>query len=154
MSQVTKEKYTWDEFDRDVNVIAEELKSLHLPHIVAPYRGGLPMAVYLSNKLNLPLSIVDYQSRDAYDASAPKEPVIIKNAGISSNQTLVIVDDIYDTGLTLNKIREYLFGEFQETRVTGYCLHRNTKNKGLHANYPDWVKSINDTQNWIEYPWE
>ena len=148
-----KKIYTWAEFDDDMMRIVSEIKSLHLPHIVAPYRGALPMGVYLSNKLNLPLSIVDYQSRDGF-VGAPKEPVLIKNAGIMSNQTLVIIDDIYDTGLTLNKIRDYLFSEFQETRVKGYCLHRNVRNQVLHSHYADWVTTINDTKKWVQYPWE
>ena len=42
-------KYTWKEFDEDVKKIVEWLKDKNFSNIYGVPRGGLPLAVKLSN---------------------------------------------------------------------------------------------------------
>ena len=137
-------------YEEDIKRIVDLLKNEKV-HLVALYRGSLPLGVRLSNELNAPLSIVDYQTRDGDS----KKPVLIKNAGISSIDTLYIVDDIYDTGLTMNKTKEFLEQEFPNNKVKCLVLYKNLKNSHLHKNYPD-VYSLRESNNeWIVFEdWE
>ena len=73
--------FTWREFDKSVEHIANECKFLDFSGIYGVPRGGLCLAVALSHKLKIDLI---------------SEP--IKNS--------LIVDDVYETGITLNTFKD------------------------------------------------
>ena len=72
--------FTWNEFDRSVDYIANQTKKLELSGIYGVPRGGLCLAVALSHKLNIQLI---------------EKP--LKNS--------LIVDDVYETGNTLSNFK-------------------------------------------------
>ena len=72
--------FTWNEFDKSVEYIANKCKFLNFSGIYGVPRGGLCLSVALSHKLKINLI---------------SEPV--KNS--------LIVDDIYETGTTLKLSR-------------------------------------------------
>ena len=108
--------FTWSEFDESVEKIAKECKFLELSGIYGIPRGGLCLAVALSHKLKLNLIA---------------EP--IKNS--------LIVDDIYETGITLNKFKDTEGAMF-------YVLFSKIK--------PTWWNAvhISEKKEWIVFPWE
>ena len=73
--------FTWSEFDKSVDYIANQSKFWELSGIYGIPRGGLCLAVALSHKLNIQLI---------------EKP--IKNS--------LIVDDIFETGFTLSSFKE------------------------------------------------
>ena len=73
--------FTWNEFDKSVEYIANKCKFLDFSGIYGVPRGGLCLAVALSHKLKINLI---------------SEPV--------SNS--LIVDDVYETGITLNNFKD------------------------------------------------
>ena len=72
--------FTWSEFDKSVDYIANQCKKLKLSGIYGVPRGGLCLAVALSHKLNVQLN---------------EKP--LKNS--------LIVDDVYETGITLSNFK-------------------------------------------------
>jgi hypoxanthine phosphoribosyltransferase len=77
--------YTWRQFEQDCDHIVKWIKShskLKFKNVYGIPRGGLPLAVKMSNSLEIPL---------------------IMDKGKISKETL-IVDDISDTGETLKKL--------------------------------------------------
>ena len=72
--------FSWSEFDKSVDYIANRCKKLKLSGIYGVPRGGLCLAVALSHKLNVKLI---------------EKP--LKNS--------LIVDDIYETGFTLSNFK-------------------------------------------------
>ena len=72
--------FTWSEFDKSVDYIANQCKKMKLSGIYGVPRGGLCLAVALSHKLNLKLI---------------EKP--LKNS--------LIVDDVYETGITLSNFK-------------------------------------------------
>ena len=72
--------FTWSEFDKSVDYIANQCKKIKLTGIYGVPRGGLCLAVALSHKLNLKLI---------------EKP--LKNS--------LIVDDVYETGITLSNFK-------------------------------------------------
>ena len=72
--------FTWSEFDKSVEHIANKCKFLKISGIYGVPRGGLCLAVALSHKLKIELI---------------SEP--IKNS--------LIVDDVYETGITLTSLK-------------------------------------------------
>ena len=68
--------FTWSDFDKSVDHIADRFKYFDLSGIYGVPRGGLCLAVALSHKLDLEL--IDKPAKNS-----------------------LIVDDIYETGITL-----------------------------------------------------
>ena len=73
--------FKWSDFDKGVEHIANECKFLEFAGIYGVPRGGLCLAVALSHKLKINL------------ISEPK-----KNS--------LILDDVYETGITLNTFKD------------------------------------------------
>ena len=108
--------FTWSEFDKAVEHIASKCKFLEFSGIYGVPRGGLCLAVALSHKLKINLI---------------SEP--IKNS--------LIVDDVYETGITLNTFKEIEGAMF-------FVLFSKCK--------PRWWNSvfISEKSEWIVFPWE
>lgn len=104
-----KQIYTWSEYIKDidsfVNILSNEIKPLH---IITLYRGGLPLGTVLSNRMTAPLSILKLQRYDSDD----KEVSFMHNAGVTSNESIVLVDDLVDAGVTINKSIQYIRNNF------------------------------------------
>jgi len=82
---------SWKEYDDYINKITDwvdqlqKYQGLELGAVYGLPRGGLPIAVSLSHKLNLPL-LMDYYDRK-----------------IVTDKQILVVDDIADTGNTLKE---------------------------------------------------
>jgi hypoxanthine phosphoribosyltransferase len=113
-----KEYYAWNQFDKDAGKIIRQLKKSRkkFDGVWGPPRGGLPLAVVISHAFNIPLL-----------------------TKCKSKRTLV-VDDIADTGKTLNK---YAGKNFIAT------LFYHSQSKYV----PNiWIRKKN--KKWIIFPWE
>ena len=108
--------FTWSEFDNSVNHIANKCKFLEFSGIYGVPRGGLCLAVALSHKLKIDLI---------------SEP--IRNS--------LIVDDIYETGYTLNTFKDIEGAMF-------FVLFSKIK--------PTWFNTVfkSKKNEWIVFPWE
>ena len=109
--------FSWCEFDKSVEYIANKCKFLEFSGIYGVPRGGLCLAVALSHKLKINL------------ISKPK---------INS----LIVDDVYETGRTLQALQA----------------------RFPHAGFAVWVSkcpplwwtaaAVTDKSEWLLFPWE
>ena len=108
--------FTWREFDKSVEYIANKCKILKFSGIYGVPRGGLCLAVALSHKLKINLI-----------------PEPTKNS--------LIVDDIYETGFTLNTFKDIEGAKF-------FVLFSKEK--------PKWWNTvfISQKNEWIVFPWE
>ena len=109
-------KLSWKEFDECIFSISNQCKEKNFEGVYGFPRGGICLAVALSHSLGLPLL---------------NEP---------RNNSLII-DDIYDTGYTLEKIR-HLKGS--ETYVW------------ITKTEPTWWKAYKyiEGKEWVIFPWE
>ena len=108
--------FTWNDFDKSVVQIAKKCKFLEFSGIYGVPRGGLCLAVALSHKLKINL------------ISEPR-----KNS--------LIVDDVYETGITLNTFRNIEGAMF-------FVLFSKVK--------PIWWNTVflSEKCEWIVFPWE
>jgi len=108
--------FTWDEFDKSVEHIANKCKLLEFSGIYGIPRGGLCLAVALSHKL---------------ETNLISEP--IKNS--------LIVDDVYETGVTLSSFKDIEGAMF-------FVLFSKIK--------PIWWNTVHISKKsqWIVFPWE
>jgi hypoxanthine phosphoribosyltransferase len=136
-----KTYYDWIDYAHDI----KEVKDLEFDHVVGIYRGGLPMAVHISNVFEVPMSIVGFQTRDGED----EEPYMIHKSEDVPTQ-LLVVDDIYDSGRTMNKVIKFLShysARMHNSRIQGFCLFG--KDNDLNVS----CANIHDG-SWIVFPWE
>ena len=132
--------YEWSDYEVDIMSV----KRIEFDHVVGIYRGSLPMAVHISNVFDVPMSIVGFQTRDGED----KEPYMIyRKGGLKSNTTnILVVDDIYDTGFTMNRVIKFL-SHPSINKIQGFCLFgKENKLNVSYANEHDG--------SWIVFPWE
>tara|TARA_B100002049_G_C15882198_1_gene292137 strand:- start:39 stop:266 length:228 start_codon:yes stop_codon:yes gene_type:complete len=50
--------YTFEEYESDVKSLKETLSAIENLHLVAVYRGSIPLVVHLSNLLDCEMSII------------------------------------------------------------------------------------------------
>ena len=108
--------FNWSEFDESVEYIANECKFLRFSGVYGIPRGGLCLAVALSHKLKINL------------ISKP-------------TKNTLIVDDVYETGITLKTFKDIEGAMF-------FVLFSKSQ--------PKWWNSvfISKKSEWIVFPWE
>lgn len=121
-----KEYITWKQFDIAIDKMVDEyrFRKYNCECVHGIPRGGLPFAVALSHKLELPF----LQK--------------IQTEYVTRNKIL-LTDDIADSGGTLDLYRDYF-----SNRII-FTMHYHKQSKTI----PDfWV--YEKTDKWIVYPWE
>jgi len=108
--------FTWSDFDKSVEHIANKCKFFEFSGIYGIPRGGLCLAVALSHKLKINL------------IPEPKD-------------NSLIVDDVYETGITLKTFKHIEGAMF-------FVLFSKIR--------PTWWHSvhISEKNEWIVFPWE
>lgn len=119
--------------------------------IVAPVRGGLAVGVMLSHYFDVPLIALPFSTRDHVNKIVEIRQVV-KQSLIVANHVLV-VDDINDSGTTLNKIHELYKDEELEHWVKYAVLLEKGSSK-FSANFVAEEIHGEQEQEWIVFPYE
>jgi|TARA_R110002020_G_scaffold404244_1_gene614306 hypoxanthine phosphoribosyltransferase len=120
-----------------------------ISHVVGLARGGLIPATIMSYALDKPLLSYGISS---YKGSKKTENFHITQTfslvDLPRNASLLVVDDICDTGDTMKHITEKL--ALAGIRYTTACVY--TKEK--HKDWLDYFGLVVDDNKWIVFPWE
>ena len=121
-----KEFISWEQYQEAIDGMVRQYNEHHNLECGAIYglpRGGLPIAVSLSHRLDLPL-LMNYYDRK-----------------VVTDKKILVVDDIADTGHTLN--------DFDNEHNVIFTIHHHDDS----ITTPHfWVWDKDD--KWIVYPWE
>lgn len=118
---MTQIYFSWDEFNEAADMIASEIRAKGLlnkfTHIYGIPRGGLPLAVALSHRLN---KFVTTDSINVFRIHGRK---------------ILVVDDISDTGKTLKELEPDLSATIHMVADTNFkpTIHVHMKKK------EDWI---------------
>ena len=118
-----KEYISWDNFDNMVDELADMIPEGVYEGVYAVPRGGLITGVMLSHKLDLPF---------------------IDRLQSYYGKKFLIVDDIADTGETLNRFKAEIY-DYADIATIHYH-----KQSIVEPSF--WVEEKGD--DWIVYPWE
>ncbi|MEM9045057.1 MAG: xanthine phosphoribosyltransferase [Pseudomonadota bacterium] len=141
---------SWEQMHRDSRALAWRLDGRGPGEggtwrsVVAITRGGMVPACVVARELNL--RVVDTISVKSYDHQTQAEAVILKapDADIGDGDGVLIVDDLADTGRTLQVVREkYPKAHF----ATVY-----SKPKGAEL-VDTFITSVSQ-DTWIFFPWD
>jgi len=94
--------YQWRHLKEDESILKTYLRENDFQNIVGIYRGGLIPAIIASSYTQLPLSIVGFQTRNGND----KNPYWIHDIRVEGRT--LILDDMYDSGLTLDTVLDFI----------------------------------------------
>lgn len=142
--------YSWSDFDADTIGIEQQLRYTGwIPdYIVGVKRGGLIPAIRLSHIFNKPLIMMSCQLRDSED----HEVRLYEVKELPKDKNVLIVDDICDSGETLQKItKELIANDFENIRTCS--LWHNTAQYFKTDYTVNTIDRSKDTR-WIIFPWE
>ena len=145
--------YPWDEMRRDVNTLCREivLDKFDPCCIVGLSRGGLTPGVMMSHWLNKPFKPVKAALRDfpEWEDYLPRK----------TDERVLIVDDICDSGETFTRMKNYIKGPRMNqplelpTEVRFASLWWNNECDFEPHYYAQ--ECAKDTEGiWIHFPWE
>ena len=147
--ETKKSYFTMIQMRHSLNMILSEMSGINWkPHIVLGInRGGCVPGIYLSHALEIPHEALDIRLRD--HKSKPSLAVLEKAHAFQKR--ILIIDDINDTGETLNYIKDN-FGTPDNLKFASVIHNEPSKFQGLHFK----GYTINKEKNpvWIVFPWE
>ena len=142
--------YNWHEMRRDVNTLCREisLDKFDPNVIVGLSRGGLTPGVMMSHWMNKPFKPIKTALRDfpEWEDYLPRK----------TDERVLILDDVCDSGITFTRIREYIQkNSLKEINcdIRFAVLWWNNEIE-FEPNY--YVNEIakDSTNTWIHFPWE
>jgi len=152
--------FKWSDIDSFVENIVHELEKISfIPNIIISIgRGGMiPTRIMSDYFLDSKVVHIPYKSYEigGYQQSGERPYIDLHGLDdLSSNQKILLVDDISDSGSTLkrckNAVSEYidLCGNIENIKIKTSAIV--TKKKWL----PDIAGVILDNERWIVFPWE
>jgi len=136
-------------FATAVDLIASDIRksNIQFHKIYGIARGGLPLAVALSHKLNVPMDVVKWSLRDFKDRDLGNLP-----NDLFAGKKVLLVDDIIDSGVTMHEI-SFNLGEYNSTDLKIACWIYNVDQDIKPDYFADSIdRSVDKT--WFEFWWE
>lgn len=142
-------KYTWNDFDKDTDILINKIREskYQIDVIGGIIRGGLPLATVLSHKLKKPIETSMIQLRDG---EVRRDFWILDK--LDDNKNILFVDDISDTGETFAWIlKQYSIkkrNKISQVKFASLIMDPTAKIKS------DFYSREKKDKSWIEFPWE
>jgi len=174
---IKKHYYSWQDIDNAVNKIVTDMYiDMWKPdYIVGLTRGGLPLAVSLSNKIDVPMETLNVTFRDGVNAESNKKMAEdafghFQQGHGQEGKNILIIDDINDTGATFQwikhdweKLHNDKNGVMGDSSSWDTVWGKNVRFAVLTENLSSefslvdyWVHEVNKAEEdvWLVYPWE
>jgi hypoxanthine phosphoribosyltransferase len=149
-------KISWNQFETTCERIRAML-DIDVVKVAGIARGGMMVAGVLSYRLNCELSMINWQTRDS--TQKPYNAIPIHQLYTSTEGGLLIVDDIIDSGLTLQTLQntmnaqKAIFFEHQiPVRYAACFVRRSIVDSNM---FPDLIYgAIVEDGPWVNFPWD
>ena len=142
--------YNWREMRRDVNTLCREvsLDKFDPDVIVGLSRGGLTPGVMMSHWMNKPFKPIKTALRDfpEWEDYLPRK----------TDERVLILDDVCDSGVTFTRIREHIQKNALEEINCDVRFAVLWWNNEIDFEPDYYVNEIakDSTNTWIHFPWE
>ena len=149
---MSKVYYSWSDIEGMMGDITQKMATQMLrPHVVlGPSRGGFPIGTMMSHYYGIPFHGFEWQTRDGkVQNSTQLRHLLSKYNG----KRIVIIDDINDTGTTLQGINDVVTMEGMTDNVKYVVLLEK-----LSSNFASQICAVEldeeEENNWIVFPYE
>ena len=143
---------SWTDINNMMSDITQQMATKMLrPHVVlGPGRGGFPIGVMMSHYFGIPFHGFEWQTRDGkVQNSSQLKSLLSKYNG----KRIVIIDDINDTGRTLQGIHDVVIMEGMTDNVKYVALLEK-----MSSNFSTQIcaKELDEEEGkqWIVFPYE
>jgi hypoxanthine phosphoribosyltransferase len=156
--------YTWQDIERQTQEILRQLqRDAWMPdYVVGLTRGGLVPANLISQYLEVPMETLKVSLRD--DTSQPESNLWMAEDAFEQKRIL-IVDDINDSGATLNWIKEDWMSSnlpnnpkwkeiWGNTVRVAVLVDNEASTSELNVSYSAVDLNKAEEDSWIVFPWE
>lgn len=153
MDNITKRHVTWNQIEEYVNhILLSMYKDNWKPdYIVGLTRGGLIPAVLASHKIDVPMHALKVSLRDHIDT----DDNLWMQDDAHEGKNILVLDDINDTGATLN----WIVNNWRLNNVTHnvkFAVLFDNLSSGFQREVDYCATEINKAEHdeWIVFPWE
>ncbi|MGD9637989.1 MAG: xanthine phosphoribosyltransferase [Alphaproteobacteria bacterium] len=135
---------SWDELQSYAQALARQVyqKVPYINKVLAVTRGGLFPAGIIARELNI--RQVDAISVESYYEQSRNEPKIIKDCQEEFRDTVLVVDDLVDTGSTFGLLRKHI-----ENAHFATIFAKPNGIKSVDSYFRDVPQST-----WVRFPWD
>lgn len=139
--------YSYEEFRDDTNRLIKKMQDFKPESIIGIARGGLTLSHALAEGFKI--REVQTLRTELYDGQDKRDKISIFGAcNLEAKQRVLVVDDIADSGETLEAVMGYLTKNFTDVEFKS-CTLFYKKSSVYEPHY--WVNEAND---WIDFFWE
>jgi len=139
--------YAYENFKDDTNKLIEKVVNFEAQTIVGIARGGLTLAHAMAEGLNV--REVETLRTELYDQTCKRDELsIFGSCEFKDIKRVLVVDDIADSGETLDAIMKHLQEKYQRIEFKSATLFY----KETSVYEPDYW--INIADDWIDFFWE
>lgn len=117
-----------EEIDEIVTNVANQLNKMYentkkIPVLIGVLKGALPFMMDLIKKLNFDL-VIDFIQVTSYSGTSSTGVIHLKKDITTDikGKDVIIVEDIIDTGLTLNYLKQYIQMNYQPADIKIVCF--------------------------------
>jgi hypoxanthine phosphoribosyltransferase len=142
--------YPFESFKQDADSLAEQVinSGKFYDYIVGVVRGGSIPAVYLSHRLGIPMRSVSWST---FHGDQMRESAMDIADDISDGKSILLVDDILDSGRTM---RELLEDWGCKRSDIGIAVLIYNKEQPMVPDYYGTLIDRSITKEWVNFWWE
>jgi len=142
-----KTYYNFKEFKNDIKLLSKQIKEYNPDCLVPIARGGLTIGHFLAESLEIRDVVVI--NTKSYDKDKKLDKVEVFNIpNLSGFKKIVIVDDISDSGDTLEEVIKVIKSVYPDIEIKIATIFYKPTSKVI----PDFKLKI--AKNWIVFFWE
>ncbi|MEO1928286.1 MAG: phosphoribosyltransferase family protein [Nautiliaceae bacterium] len=144
---MNKRFYSYNEFLKDLDILEEDIKAFNPSSFVAIARGGMSIAHFLAEKLDI-RDVFVINSTSYENNQKLFSPKISNIPNLNGQQRVLIIDDISDSGETLKEVLEILKKTYPKIEFKTLTLFFKENSKLI----PD-IK-LHKTNEWVVFFWD
>lgn len=140
--------YDFAMYEKDITSLVYEMEKRNARYdiVVGVVRGGLVPAVHLSHILEATFVPLNWSSN--VSRIRDKDNTLI-HTGLERNRKVLVVDDICDTGVSLDDISKMYKGV-----DTAVLIHNKDNERKFIPTYHGWEMTRKEVPEWIDFWWE
>jgi hypoxanthine phosphoribosyltransferase len=151
---------TWDRFEEASRRLAESLELLHLDAVVGVARGGLFPATAVACALRCELFPIRLSRREGHEVRYRHPVWRVPVSDLVAGKRVAVIDDVADTGETLEEVRREVSGRGASSVVTAALVSHSWAKpapdySGLRSDalvLLPWDREVLSGGSWISHP--